>query len=139
MPEDWTVAFDGFEFAPIPQSWLYHPAAKDRVQYGGPRLFVVSAATYGSRTLKIRYAGPRTGEVLQMMSPAREHNGGIVPKGLVTRTGWTRSRYPPPRVDPMDLLRPVKEEYLRKLWAGRGMLPGETQRRAVADGGDGRC
>jgi hypothetical protein len=139
MPEDWTIEFEGFEFAPIPESWLDHPHAEDCDRYDGPRLFAVSAATYGSRTLKVRYAESRTGEVLVLQLPAQRHNGGVVPQGLLTGEGWTRSRYPPPRIDPMDLLRPVEEEHLQELWAGRGLLSGETQRRAVADGGDGRC
>jgi len=134
MAEGWTIAFDGFEFAPIPQSWLDHPRAEDRDRHDGPRLFAVSAATYGSRTLKIRYAESRTGEVLVLQLPAQRHNGGIVPQGLLTGEGWTRSLTPSPRTDPRDVLRAVEEEHLRGLWADTGLLPAVP--RAVADGGE---
>jgi len=83
MTEDWTIEFEGFEFAPIPQSWLAHPHAEDRERHEGPRLFAVSAATYGRRTLKVRYGEPRTGEVLVLRLPACEHDTGVVPEGLV--------------------------------------------------------
>jgi len=50
--------------------------------------------------------------------------------------GWSRSLYPPAHTEPRDVLRTPEERHLRELWAGREMLPGETQRRAVADGGE---
>jgi hypothetical protein len=135
MPEDWTIEFEGFEFAPIPQSWLDHPRAEDRDRHDGPRLFAVSAATYGSRTLKVRYGEPRTGDVLVLQLPAGAlDDGGIVPEGLLTGTGWNRSLTPSPRTDPRDVLRAVEEEHLRELWADTGLLPAVP--RAVADGGE---
>ena len=135
MTEEWTIEFEGFAFAPIPQSWLAHPHAEDRERHEGPRLFAVSAATYGRRTLKVRYGEPRTGDVLVLQLPAEAlDDGGIVPEGLLTGTGWNRSLTPSPRTDPRDVLRAVEEEHLRGLWADTGLLPAVP--RAVADGGE---
>ena len=135
MPEDWTIEFEGFAFAPITQSWLAHPHAEDRERHEGPRLFAVSAATYGRQTLRVRYGEPRTGEVLVLRLPACEHDTGVVPEGLVTGEGWTRSLTPSPRTEPRDVLRAPEQEYLRTLWADSALLPGGSQR-AVADGGE---
>jgi hypothetical protein len=136
MTEEWTIEFEGFEFAPIPQSWLEHPHAEDRGGQKSPRLYAVSAATYGCRTLWVRDGEPRSGDVLILQLPANELDSrGIVPEGLLTGVGWSRSLYPPARTEPRDVLRTPEERHLRELWAGRGLLPGEGQRRAVADGG----
>lgn len=133
MPEDRAIEFEGFEFAPIPRSWLAHPHAEDRESHDTPRLFAVSAATYGRRTLKVRYGEPRTGEVLVLRLPACEHGAGVVPEGLVTGTDWTRSLTPSPRNEPRDVLRAPEQEHLRALWADSSLLPGGQ--RAVTDGG----
>lgn len=66
--------------------------------------------------------------------PAQKHEGGTVPEGLLTGEGWSRSLDPPPRSEPIDVLRAAEEEHLWELWADRGVLL-EEQRRAVADGG----
>jgi len=135
MPEDWTIEFEGFAFAPIPQSWLAHPHAEDRERHEGPRLFAVSAATYGRQTLRVRYGEPRIGNVLVMQQPAAAlDGGGVVPEGLPASDGWARSRAPPPGVDPRDVLRAAEQEHLRALWADTGLLP--AGQRAVTDGGE---
>lgn len=119
MTVEWPIEIDGFAYRAIPESWLEHPHAVDR-DGDGPRLFAVSAAAYGGRTLKVRYAEPRTGEVLQMIMPAREYGGGLVPEGLLDGAGWTRSRTPPPAVEPVDVLRQPELEHLQELWTGQG-------------------
>jgi hypothetical protein len=134
MPDDWAIEFEGFEFAPIPRSWLAHPHAEDRESHDTPRLFAVSAATYGRRTLKVRYGEPRTGELLVLQLPAAGlDDGGIVPEGLLTGTDWTRSLTPSPHNEPRDVLRAPEQEHLRALWADSSLLPGGQ--RAVTDGG----
>jgi len=134
MTEDWTIEFEGFEFTPIPKSWLEHRYAEDRRDHEGPRLFAVSAATYGRQTLRVRYGEPRTGNVLVMRQPARKRNNGVVPESLQNGTRWARSRSPPPRVQPRDVLRAPEQEHLRALWADTGLLPDPPY--AVADGGE---
>ena len=134
MSEGWAVETDGFEYYPIPGSRLAH--AEDRDEYGGPRLPAVPAATYGKRTLKIRYAHPQTGAVLQMFVPAQKHEGGLVPEGLPTGEGWSRSLGRPPGSESIGVLRALKREHLRELWADRGVFPGKQQRVAADGGGE---
>jgi hypothetical protein len=137
MTEDWSITFERFEYGPIPQSWLDHPCAEDRGGQEWPRLFAVSTAPYGRRTLKVRYGEPRTGNVLILQLPADElDSGGIVPESLLTGAGWSRSLYPPARAEPRDVLRTPEQRHLRALWADTGLLPDPS--RAVADGGESR-
>jgi len=133
---DYSVAFEGVEFGPIPRSWLNHPNAYDRDRRGGPRLLAVSAAAYRPKTLRVRYAHPRTGQILVCQTAGHEGDDGTVPRALVNGSGWPRSLRPG-RSDPMDVLRVAEEQHLEGLWADRVELPvGQQRERAVADGGD---
>jgi hypothetical protein len=86
---DWTLDIDGRTYHPIPESWLAHPSALDRDNCAGPRLFAVSAATIGSKTVRVRYAQPRTGQVLvcQTAGETPAWADGVVPRALVTGYG----------------------------------------------------
>jgi len=112
-PVSWTG--DSLDYHPVPQSWLDHPAAEDRDARAGPRLLAVSAARYGSRTLRVRYVQPRNGQVLITQTGGIERGGGVVPSGLETMTGWPRSLRPGPS-DPHDEARRCEREHLRAVW-----------------------
>jgi len=116
--DGWPVTWDGdsFEYKPIPESWLRHPDAYARAARAGPQLLAVSVATYGPRTLRVRYAHPRTGKVLVGQTGGEQHNGGVVPSGLKYRTGWPRSLRPGPS-EPVDELRPVEVEHMQAVWS----------------------
>ena len=116
----WSVSSDSdpdrFDYKPIPASWIRHPAAYDRSRRTGPRLLAVSAATYGSRTLRIKYAHPRTGMYLVAQTPAESHKTGTVPQALKNHSGWPRSRRPG-LTDPKGRLEDVEVEHMQTIWA----------------------
>lgn len=115
--DDWPVScnIDSFDYQPVPRSWLDHPAAEDRDIRTGPKLLAISAAPYGSRTLRVRYAHPWNGKVLVCQLPATPRKSGVVPEGLEDGTGWSRSLRPGP-TDPHDLIRGPEIEHMQRLW-----------------------
>lgn len=117
--DGWPVscAVDDLDYRPVPRSWLVHPAAEDRDLRTGPKLLAVSAARYGSRTLRVRYAHPWNGKVLVCQTGGIERDGGVVPEALENRTGWPRSLRPGPS-DPHDQIRSVEIEHMQQLWSG---------------------
>lgn len=111
----WPVEFDGHEYSPIPASWLQHSQAEDRNCRTGPRLLAVAATTIGGRTLRLRYAHPIEPFVLVCQTAAEPHNGGVVPAGLVRKTGWDRSLCPGPS-EPSDRRRRCEADHMKAIW-----------------------
>jgi len=137
---DYTVEIDGDEFQPIPESWLDHPSAVDgREGEGPPRIYAVSAARLSSRCLKIRYAQPKTNNVLQFTTgaaPGPEGDGYVPAQLREPGETWQRSMVPVSR--PMDVLRVEEIAHFRELWADRvDAVPtdGELVRGVIPDGG----
>jgi len=116
--EGWPVSFEGdsLDYEPIPRSWLTHEQAYDRRERAGPKLLAVSAATYGSKALRVRYVKPANGKVLVTQTGADDVDGVVVPQGLLWGTGWPRSLRPGPS-NPIDKLRKVEREHLEALWS----------------------
>jgi len=116
--EDWPVSFEGdsLDYKPIPRSWLTHEQAYDRHKRAGPKLLAVSAATYGSKTIRVRYVKPANEKVLVAQTGADDVDGAIVPLGLLWGTGWPRSLRPGP-TNPSDELRDVEREHMEDIWA----------------------
>jgi hypothetical protein len=129
----WPVEWAGYEFQPVPRSWIEAPSAVDRKQHAGPQLLAVSAAPKNDgRELLVRYAHPSNGKILVEWNPAAEGDDGSIPGGLVEST-WARSIRPGPN-DPVDDITLVEERHLEELW---GPLIGEqSDQQAVTDGGD---
>lgn len=132
----WPVEYDGYEYEPIPRSWLEHPESYHRDHRGGPRLYAVSAAQITPRTLRVRYIHPTNPGVLVCQTAGRQHNGGIVPEGIVIKTGWPHSLHPG-RSDPKDVCRQVEREHFKTLWGERVSESSTDTERSelVADGG----
>ena len=73
MPDDgWPIEIDGAEYAKIPENWI--KAGEDEPpQYATtPRLYAVSAHVLSRKCIRIRYAHPRTSNVLAATCGARE-------------------------------------------------------------------
>ena len=113
------IRHDGHDYQPIPETWLDHPAAFDRRERAGPRLFAVSVAVLPGKTLRVRYAAVN-GRVLVAQTAAKriDANSGAAPAGLVNETGWPRSLQPG-RTDPRDCLRTPEWEHFEAIWPPR--------------------
>ena len=130
----WPIEYDGNQYHPIPESWLEHPESYHRDHRAGPRLFAVSAAKITGRTLRLRYVHPTNPGVLVYQTAGREHNSGLVPEGLVIKTGWPHSLHPGPS-DPKDVIRSSERDHFTTLWGDRLTEPEPEPAEIVADGG----
>lgn len=128
----WPIEWDGYEFQPIPRSWIQAPSAVDRDNHAGPQLLAVSAAPKNDgKELLVRYAHPTQGKILVEWNPASDGDDGPIPNGLVS-TGWARSIRPGPN-DHVDEINLVEEKHLEQLW--RPLINDADNQRIVADGG----
>jgi hypothetical protein len=142
---EWPIERDGHQFRPLPESWLAHPAAEDPDK-DGPRCLAVSCEIRGGRILRVRYAHPVSGNVVETVSGAASipDGDGYGPVGLVNATGWPRSFVPSPG-EPTDTIRSCERDHLQKLWSERlaeldwdyerDQLDEDPEKRLVADGG----
>lgn len=132
----WPVEIDGDEFHPIPESWIEH--GRDNGE-GRPRLYAVSAAVImDGRALRIRYAHPRSVNVLQYTVGAVENGdgSGYIPAQLPkVGENWARSIVPYGE-DPQDVLRSPESDHMRSLWGPRvdDVPTDEETQRTIADG-----
>jgi hypothetical protein len=131
--DDWPVEYDGYEFFPIPESWIAHDNAHDRD--GSPdQLYAVSAAAVGG-TIKVRYTHATKPGVLVPETSWLAVDDGYVPRALAT-TGWPRS-LPIYRDQPAAHRERCETRQLADLWSERSA---EVQSREeietmLADGG----
>lgn len=132
MTDDWPVEIRDFDYHPIPESWLEHPRAYASRGPDGPVVYAVSAATYGSKTLRIRYIHPATKQMHGAQTAAKQRDNGAVPLALVNGRGWPRSKVATMR--PVGAARNVEIQHFRELWEER--LEDELDPRAIADGGN---
>lgn len=142
---EWKVESDGNEFHPLPESWLDHPAAVDPDK-DGPRCLAVSCLVRGGRILRVRYAHPLSGNVIETVGGASQNptGDGYVPASLVDGSGWPRSFVPAPG-SPVDEVRTCERRHMRDIWGERlddvafdyerEQLDADPEDRLVADGG----
>ena len=142
---EWPVERDGHKYQPLPETWLGHPHACDSEKVG-PRCLAVSCEIRGGRILRVRYAHPVSGNVVETVGGAASISGGdgYGPVGLVNATGWLRSFVPSPG-DPTDTIRSCERDHLQSLWSERltdldwdyerDQLDEDPEKRLVADGG----
>lgn len=128
---NWPVEHDGFEYEPIPPGWIEHENAYDanHDERLGPDTYAVSAALYGSRTLRVRYLQPRTENIYITQTGAIEREDGHAPEALATGR-WPRSRIT--QSQPNDVARKVELDHFWNLWDER-LFDGDRPLRA--DGG----
>lgn len=128
----WPVEIDGRAYQPIPESWIEHGVD---VNSGEPRLYAVSVAhDADADLLRVRYAHPKTGNILEATTGACEGDDGIIPCAMASRTGnWPRSLVPTRDEEPVGMTRRPEPAYLRELWADR--VAAIKADPAVADGG----
>jgi len=128
----WPLAIDGHNYYSIPRSWLVH-GVDDR-DGEGPQIYAVSVAPWRD-SLRIRYAHPVGGRVGQVIEPATDGDGGLIPRRL-PRESWPRS-YLASRLEPVGTVRQAEYRVLDARWDTQiGDDTGEVEsNRLVADGG----
>lgn len=131
---DYAVEVAGDTFRPVPESWLDHPHSVDRRPESSVRLYAVSVAQRSPRCLVVRYAQPRTNNVLQYTcGAATGPDGGPVPSNLLeTGRSWARSL--PPADEPQGVLRVQEIGHFRDLWSDR-VAAIRSDADLIADGG----
>ena len=136
MNSSWPVEWAGYEFQPIPESWIRAQTAVDSDQRAGPKLLAVSAASKNDgKELLVRYGEPTRRNVLVQWMVATNGQEGVIPNSLASGSGWARSLRPG-RNDPVDDLREVELQHLEELWGSVIHGSGQSQNKSlVTDGG----
>lgn len=142
---EWLVESNDRSYRPIPESWLEHPRSIDEDGHG-PRCLAVSVYIFGGRVLRVRYAHPVSGNVVETFGTATSNpdGDGYVPWELANGQLWRRSLIPSP--DPqLDTARTCEMRHMRDVWGDRlddvafdyerEDLDADPEERLVADGG----
>jgi hypothetical protein len=112
-PTGWPLTIDGHEYRPVPESWIQH-GIDDRTGEG-PQLIAVSAAAWRGR-VRVRYLHRRANTVGQLIEPAVEGEGGLIPRRL-TSASWPRSIVAS-QLEPVDVARHPEIEYAEEVLDG---------------------